>query len=227
MENREEVGMQYNLILAEEVGVRDWLAAIAAEAWPSAQPLAVDSMEQARTHAAAGYCFHLAIVADGPAGCTLAVSELAQRLPNAWIVIVARDDAEPRLVGGLRAGAHGYLLREQPREQLVRAMAATAHGEPPLAPQVARRILRLFRDGSVRAAPPTPPNPLLSQREREVLSLLCRGFNRNDIALALGITANTAAGYIKEIYRKLGVSGRAEATLAAVEMGLVSPGVAA
>lgn len=218
--------MQYNLILAEEAGVREWLATLAAEAWPGTQPLAVGSVEQARTRAA-GSSFHLAIVADGPAGCTLAVSELAERLPHAWIVIVARDDAEARLVGGLRAGAHGYLLREQPRDQLVRALAATAHGEPPLAPQVARRLLRLFREGAVGAAPPTPPEPLLSHREGEVLSLLCRGFNRNDIALALGITANTAAGYIKEIYRKLGVSGRAEATLAAVERGLISTGVAA
>lgn len=219
--------MQYNLILAEEAGVRDWLAAIAAEAWPEAQPLAVDTLATARAHAAAGYCFHLALVADGPTGFTTAVADLAGCLPNAWVVVIARDDDEARITAGLRAGAHGYLLREQPRAQLVRALVATAHGEPPLAPPVARRILRLFREGAGRAREPSSPPPLLSHREREVLSLLCRGFNRNDIALALSITANTAAGYIKEIYRKLGVSGRAEATLAAVEMGLISPGVAA
>lgn len=219
--------MQYNLVLAEEAGIRDWLAGIAAEACPEARPLPVESLAVARRHAAAGYCCHLALVADGPAGFTAAVSELAALLPHAWVVVVGRDDAESRLVAGLRAGAHGYLLREQPREQLVRALGAAAHGEPPLAPSVARHILRLFQRGTGRAELPSQPTPCLSCREREVLSLLCRGFNRNDIGLALGITPNTAAGYIKEIYRKLGVSGRAEATLAAVEMGLIAPGVAA
>ncbi|MFP4131174.1 LuxR C-terminal-related transcriptional regulator [Thiohalospira sp.] len=219
--------MQHNLVLAEEAGMRQWLAGIAAEACPEARPLVVDALTTARRHAAAGHCCHLVLVGDGPAGFTAAVSELVTLLPHAWVVVVARDDAEHRLVAGLRAGAHGYLLREQTREQLVRALAAAAHGEPPLAPSVARHILRLFQRGMVRTDPSSHPTPCLSRREREVLSLLCRGFNRNDIGLALGITANTAAGYIKEIYRKLGVSGRAEATLAAVEMGLIAPGVAA
>ncbi|MEX2367648.1 MAG: LuxR C-terminal-related transcriptional regulator, partial [Pseudohongiellaceae bacterium] len=88
---------------------------------------------------------------------------------------------------------------------------------PPLTPAIARKILRHFQQADSKAT----DNPL-SEREQEVLVLLAKGMGRNDIAELLDVSAHTAAGHTKSIYRKLNVSGRVEATLEAVKMGLVS-----
>ncbi|MEE2891210.1 MAG: LuxR C-terminal-related transcriptional regulator [Pseudomonadota bacterium] len=99
-------------------------------------------------------------------------------------------------------------------------MLAGIHaGRPPLSPSIARKLLSVFQDEG--ADGDTNAHTLLTQREREVLTLIAKGYTVARVAEMLGITRNTAAGYVKIIYRKLNISSRAEATLEATRQGLI------
>jgi DNA-binding NarL/FixJ family response regulator len=166
--------------------------------------------------------FSLAIVDIGlPDGNGIElVSRLQAKKADTYVVMATIYDDDEHLFSALQAGAHGYLLKDQPRSRLLAQLKGIAQGEPALSPSIARRVLRYFRQKPASTA----SFPALSDREVEVLRLLARGFTRGDIAAALDVTANTVATYTKSIYRKLGVSGRAEAAMRAVAMGVVSSG---
>jgi DNA-binding CsgD family transcriptional regulator len=91
-------------------------------------------------------------------------------------------------------------------------------GQPPLSPSIARKLLQVFQEPRQMAQ---DAEAQLTSREREVLTLIAKGYTVGRVAELLGITRNTAAGYVKSIYRKLNVSSRAEATLAATRHGLI------
>lgn len=107
------------------------------------------------------------------------------------------------------------LLKEQPRELLVRQLTDTVEGVPALSPSVARRIMEHFR----RTGPNTEETTLTA-RERDVLGLVGRGLRNSEVAQALQLSDHTVAGYIKSIYRKLDISSRAEASWHAARLGL-------
>lgn len=134
---------------------------------------------------------------------------------RAQIVITTIFDDDEHLFEALRAGANGYLLKDEPTETLVELLQGIGEGRPPLSSSVARRILHFFRP--VAAAASTP----LSPRETEVLTLIARGYTVRDVADALGMSYNTAAGHLKSIYHKLAVNSRAEAAMEAVKLGIV------
>jgi len=129
------------------------------------------------------------------------------------VTTVMGDDAS--IVGALSAGAQGYLLKEQPQDLLTRQLRQVAEGIPALSPSVARRIMEHFR----RTGPAAPDDDL-TMREREVLGLIGRGLRNGEVAAQLTIAETTVAGYIKSIYRKLGISSRAEASWHAARLGL-------
>ncbi|MDE2148277.1 MAG: response regulator transcription factor [Gammaproteobacteria bacterium] len=130
------------------------------------------------------------------------------------VTTIYADDAH--LFPALRAGAGGYLLKDQPVERVIEQLQAIDRGEPPLSPAIAQRLLRVF-------APETAENDdaRLTPRERETLVLIAKGYRLPEVSANLGVTRNTAAGLIKSIYRKLKVSSRAEAALEAARMGLI------
>jgi DNA-binding NarL/FixJ family response regulator len=119
----------------------------------------------------------------------------------------------------LRAGAHGYLLKDQPEERLGAALDGVLRGEPPLSPAIAQRLLRVFN---------APPEPLhagaeqLTAREREVLVLVSKGCRLPELAERLEISRHTVSDHLKSIYRKLNVNSRAEAAVEAARLGLVA-----
>jgi DNA-binding NarL/FixJ family response regulator len=85
-----------------------------------------------------------------------------------------------------------------------------------LSPAIARKLLRHFHEPYSQ-----PPQELLTEREKEVLSIIAKGMTMAETANILGLKRNTIAGYVKEIYRKLNVSSRAEAAISAQKMGLI------
>jgi DNA-binding NarL/FixJ family response regulator len=125
-------------------------------------------------------------------------------------------DSDQHLFPALRAGAQGYVLKDQSRPYLVQMLQAIAGGVPPLSPSIARRLLGFF---SPPAAEPTPE--ALTPREIEVLTLLSKGLSIAAAADVLKLSRHTVGGYVKEIYRKLGVGTRAEAALEAARRGIV------
>lgn len=211
--------MQSVLIIEDHLETRSWLATIIEETFPQTRVAEAGTLEQAREQIAERV-FNLALVdlslPDG-SGIRL-LEELQHRCPDTYLVVTTIFDDDQHLFDSLRAGASGYLLKDQPARQIAEALAGIAAGKPPLTPAIARRILRHFQKPESRA----DTRPALSERELEVLGLLAKGMARNDIARLLDISANTAAGHIKSIYRKLNVSGRAEAALEAVQLGLIS-----
>lgn len=204
------------LIVEDLSETRRWLVDIAQAAFPHCSITEAVSM-RAGIAQAAGNSFDIALIDLGlPDGSGIEVlRELRLRREETVCVVttVMGDDAS--IVGSLSAGAQGYLLKEQPRDLLIRQLKQTAQGIPALSPSVARRIMEHFsRTG------PAAPEDGLTTRERDVLALIGRGLRNGEAASALGLSENTIAGYIKTIYRKLGISSRAEASWHAARMGL-------
>lgn len=132
-----------------------------------------------------------------------------------FIVATIYDDDE-HLFGALRAGAHGYLLKERPAGDIEASLRGLRDGMPPLSSAIAVRMMEFFS-----APKPAPTDNPLTERERDVLVLIAKGMSVAEAADSLGISAHTARGYVKDIYRKLGISSRAEASLRASRLGLI------
>lgn len=219
--------MRNVLILEDHPDTRRWLCTIAEEAMGTISITEAATLEQARV-ALSQQHFNLALVdislPDG-SGISL-IQEMRQQTPETFIVVVSIFDDDEHLFQALQAGAGGYLLKDQAARKLIEQLKGIAAGSPPLSPGIARRILRHFQDNApepVAEVSAQSTRGLLSDREIEVLGLLSKGMNRADIGRLLGISANTAAVHVKSIYRKLNVSGRAEATLEAINLGIIQP----
>lgn len=149
------------------------------------------------------------------------IGEIAAQHPQCHCIVTTIYADDQHLFPALRAGAGGYLLKDQPRERLVSALLGIAGGEPPLSASIARRLLRVFSDESQTRD--SAAQPRLTPRERETLTLIAKGFKIADVAETLGVTHNTAHEFVKNVYRKLKICNRAEAAVEATRMGLINP----
>jgi NarL family two-component system response regulator LiaR len=140
------------------------------------------------------------------------ISAMRSELPNVEVLALTSALEDGLVVGAIRAGAIGYLLKDTTAEDLYRAIRAAACGQVQIEPRVAARLLR-----EVRA----PENvEVLTERETEVLRLLGRGFSNKEMAQALGIGEKTVKTHVSSVLSKLGVSSRTHAALHAVRIGL-------
>ncbi|NBC27605.1 MAG: response regulator [Bacteroidetes bacterium] len=136
------------------------------------------------------------------------ILKLKDHLPETdFIMLTIRDD-DDTVFRSLAAGATGYLLKDTPPAKLLSSIREVTEGGSPMTPEIARRVTEFFR--------PKPDSPL-SEREREVLYLLCEGHNYQTVANKLFISGHTVRAHIKNIYRKLQVSSRAEAVAKALK----------
>ncbi len=154
---------------------------------------------------------------------TQVIEAMAARFPKCIIVVATIFDDDEHLFPALRAGAQGYLLKDQTTEQLVKQLSGIVEGHPPLSPAVARRLLEHFREekSAVSVREVIAGEADLTPREREVLVQLTRGISIADIGGVMNISRHTVSDHVKNIYRKLNISSRAEATLRAKGLGLV------
>lgn len=134
--------------------------------------------------------------------------------PDVRILILTSFDSDAKLYTALQAGVTGYLLKDTSGDGLVAAIRGAAQGIPQLHPEIARKLMGQM---------PAPATPLdaLTEREREVLTLLARGNSNREIGGALFLTEATVKGYVSTILSKLYVSDRTQAALLAVRYGLV------
>ncbi|MFI6066164.1 response regulator [Micromonospora sp. NPDC051227] len=144
-----------------------------------------------------------------------AIGRLARAGSAARVLVLTTYDTDADVLPAIEAGATGYLLKDTPREDLVRAVRAAARGESVLAPSVAGRLM-----GRLRA----PAEEPLSQRELEVLTLVARGASNREAATRLFISEATVKTHLLHLYAKLGVNDRAAAVAAAYDRGLLTPG---
>lgn len=141
-----------------------------------------------------------------------AIRALRAASPATRVLVLTTYDGDRDVLPAIEAGATGYLLKDAPREELVRAVQATARGEAVLSPAVAGRLM-----GQVRA----PAGAALSEREREVLALIARGASNSAIAAALFISEATVKTHLLHLYAKLGVRDRAGAVGEAYRRGML------
>jgi DNA-binding NarL/FixJ family response regulator len=212
-----------NILLLEDLHeIRAWLKSLVQQVWPTAQ-----ISEASRVHDALALVsaikFDLALVDLGlPDGSGVdVVSALRETQPEAQSVIVTIHDDDEHLFPALQAGAYGYILKEQARELITEQLQRISQGEPPLSPSIARKVIAYF---AAQAKPQVNANSLpevsLTERESEVLLRVAKGFTLPEIGVQLGLSRHTIADYVKQIYRKLNVSSRAEAALEAQRLGL-------
>jgi DNA-binding NarL/FixJ family response regulator len=138
------------------------------------------------------------------------------------VVILTTFDREDYIVGALRAGAAGFLLKTASPVELATAVRAAVEADALLAPEVTRRLIE-----SYLARPDPASAPWLSElteREREVLVLIATGLSNDEIAQKLFLSAATVKTHVNRVFAKTGVRDRAQAVVAAYESGLVAPG---
>ena len=149
------------------------------------------------------------------------IRRIVRELPGTMPVVITIYDDDATLFEALAAGAMGYILKGVKTANLIEQLRRIDSDEPPISPQIARRMLSFFKVSGPAKADPAMPDANLTNREIEVLSLLGKGLTAAEIAGILGVTQNTCATHIKAIYRKLNVSSRAEAAIEADRRGLV------
>lgn len=134
------------------------------------------------------------------------------------IMVLTMFADHQKVLNAIRAGARGYLLKDQPLESCVDAIREIRTGGSPISPIIARLVLKQLQPQSRPVEDIAEP---LSNRELETLNLLSRGFSYSEAAEIMNISAHTVATYVKHIYRKLEVNSRAEAVFEASNRGIL------
>jgi len=221
--------MKQALIVEDLAEVRDWLADIARSVFPGIAVKALGRVDEALASVGGGEAFDVALVDLGlPDGTGIdVVQALHRQQPRCMAVVVTIFDDDEHLFPALQAGAFGYLLKDQAREALVAQLQRIASGEPPLSPPIARRVLSYFTATAAQRmalARQAGGEVRLTERETEVLQRVAKGYTLPEIAVQLELSRHTISDYVKQIYRKLNVSSRAEAALEAQRLGLFGRG---
>ena len=151
--------------------------------------------------------------------------EATRRMANQKILILTTFGLDDYIIEALRAGASGFLFKDAPLEELIRAIRTIAAGDAQLSPAVTKRLLNQVarrlpsavpRDSGLLAA--------LTEREQEVLRLLAAGMTNAEIAAALVISEPTVKTHVSSVLQKLGLRDRVQAVIYAYENGLITPG---
>ena len=142
-----------------------------------------------------------------------AITRLRRTAPSVRVLVLTTYDTDSDVLPAIEAGATGYLLKDAPREELIRAVRAAFAGEAVLSPAVASRLM-----GQVRK----PPPEVLSQRELEVLALIADGATNREAAAKLFVSEATVKTHLLHVYEKLGVRDRAAAVAEAYRRRLLT-----
>lgn len=145
------------------------------------------------------------------------IPRLRERLPDVPILALTVYDGDDKVFAALCAGASGYLLKNTPPARLLDSLREVAQGGAPMSPEVARRVVRLFRE----FRPPESASYHLTPQETELLKLLVEGHHKKTAARELGISVNTVSFHLKNIYQKLQVHSKTEAVAKALRERLL------
>lgn len=154
-------------------------------------------------------------VVDGIA----ATATIRQECPETEIIAMTSVLESATVVGAIKAGAIGYLLKDTQAAELRRMIKAAASGQVQLSPQASAYLMRAVRVDEARMEKEKEP---LTSRETDVLRLLAQGFSNKEIARQLQLVEDTIKTHVRHILAKLGVQSRTQAVLCALDLGLVS-----
>ena len=183
-----------------------------------------NSVESAKL-AMANIDFDVALVDLGlPDGSGIEViRKISSTRPEVDIMVITVFGDEAHVLSSIEAGATGYLLKRNLPDTLSATVNDLRAGGSPISPVIARQLLQRFKTPTedIAEAPTTAEPGGLSEREREVLQYISKGFTVGEIASMLQLSAHTVATHVKRIYRKLAVHSRTEAVYEAGRMGLL------
>ena len=150
--------------------------------------------------------------------------EATRQLPRQRVLILTTFGLDDYIIDALRAGASGFLLKDAPTHEVVAAVRAVAAGDAVLSPSVTRQLL----DQVGRRLPPAVPRTHaseaeLTERERQVLSMLAAGMSNSEISRALVLSEATVKTHVSNLLGKLGLRDRVQAVIYAYETGLIAP----
>ncbi len=205
------------LIIEDLSDVFHWLSARVGDVFGNTDISAAASFVEAKALIEAGRWDLFLVDLGLPDGDGADLIPLAKELhPAAHCVVTTIFDDADHLFPALRAGADGYILKDEEEHVFTQNLAGILSGRPPLSASIATQMLHIFR-------PEKNCEPsLLSPREEQMLVLISKGYSSREASTALSISYHTGAGYLKSVYQKLQVNSRAEATVKALEMGLIS-----
>lgn len=146
-----------------------------------------------------------------------AIGAIRKELPDVEVIALTSVLEDASVVGAVRAGAIGYLLKDTDVDELRRAIRAAANGQVQLSPEAAARLMK-----EMRTPEPAGPDPL-TDRETEVLKLLADGRTNKEIAFKLSIGEKTVKTHVSSILAKLGLQSRTQAALYAARQGIAGP----
>lgn len=149
-----------------------------------------------------------------------ATADVVGSAPGVKVIILTTFDLDEYVLESLKVGASGFLLKDTPRAELLRAIRVVADGDALLTPGATRRLLDEFVRGRPRR-PTRPASEVLTAREREVLVALANGLSNAEIAARYVISEHTVKTHIGSILAKLGLRDRVQAVIYAFEAGLV------
>ena len=158
---------------------------------------------------------------DGLAATRAIVGD--ERLAGIRIVILTTFELDEYVFEAIRSGASGFLVKDTEPVELLRAVRSVAAGDALLSPGVTRRLIGAFAT-QTREPRPTPALDVLTEREREVMSLVAEGLSNDEIAERLYVSPMTAKTHVSRAMTKLGARDRAQMVVFAYESGLVRPG---
>jgi two-component system response regulator DevR len=150
-----------------------------------------------------------------------ACREIKSRYPHIAVLMITSFTDDDAVFSSIMAGASGYLLKNVSRTELLKALRLVAGGQSLLDPSTSARALS--RMTTLAAGAAQAPGEELTEREREVLALVARGYTNKQIAEALYVSEKTARNHVSHILEKLGLARRSEAAAYAVEHRLVPP----
>jgi DNA-binding NarL/FixJ family response regulator len=153
-----------------------------------------------------------------------ATGELIAAAPDARVVILTTFEEDDYILGAVRAGASGFLLKRSSPEQLIAAIHTVAAGDALLSPSVTRRVIDRMAVQPLVGDAADPRLEELTPREREVLELIAQGLSNPEIAAALTVEESTVKTHVKRVLMKTGARDRVHAVILAYESGIVTPG---
>jgi DNA-binding NarL/FixJ family response regulator len=145
------------------------------------------------------------------------IEPLKARYPSVLVLMITVHDDDERIFEAMCAGACGYLLKKTPPETLVESVREVMAGGAPMSPEVARRVVELFR----RFQPPKRADYHLTPYELRVLGMLVDGHNYKTAAAELGLTVHAVSFHMRHVYEKLRVHSKSEAVAKALRQGLL------
>ena len=153
------------------------------------------------------------------------IAAIRKQSPGCKILVLSVFEDSASVLGALRSGADGYILKDTPPEQVIGHIRETLDGQSPISARAASHVLKYVRTQQDTLVPdpvePDPALPALSPREKELLEHLARGMARKEAARKMGISPFTVGEYLQSVYRKLSVNSRGEAVYEALNARLI------